>query len=96
MDITKHLLAKNSHLIESTLKSILPLGGNIIAGDIQSDEESLKICRKYGAKIISLPELSFVGQPIQNTRQAVDLSQPIEGYQTQQFKNIAKNFNCYI
>lgn len=55
MKITTHLLTKNNaNTIESCLKSLVPLDGEIIIGDLGSEDDTISICKRYDAKIISI------------------------------------------
>ena len=49
-----------------------------------------------GAGVIVLPELCISGHVLRNKREALDCAQQKNGYQTQEFLDIAKNYNCHI
>lgn len=52
MKLAIHLLVKNDQqTVEKTLESILPLNGQIYAGDLGANPETIRICKKYGAKV---------------------------------------------
>lgn len=51
--ITTQILTKNNfNTIEKTLKSIISLNSNIVVIDMGSIDETIKICKSYGAEII--------------------------------------------
>lgn len=55
--ITTHLLTKNNEAtIERCLKSLLPLNGDIVVGDLQSNDATINICKKYGARVFHLEQ----------------------------------------
>lgn len=45
------LANKNSQTIEDCLKSVVPLDGEIVVIDFDSDEATIEVCEDYGAKI---------------------------------------------
>lgn len=49
-----------------------------------------------GAAIIVLPELCLSGYVLRNPVEAMECAQTREGYQTQAFASIAKQYNCHI
>lgn len=52
MSITTQIITKNNQAtIEKTLKSLQPLGGEIIVADIGSDDNTVSLCRKYKANV---------------------------------------------
>lgn len=49
-----------------------------------------------GAGLIVLPELCLGGNVIRDVREAVDVAQVADGYQSQSFLPICQRFNCHI
>lgn len=49
-----------------------------------------------GAKLIVLPELCIGGYVLESVREASEVAQTRDGYQTQAFVPIARRFNCHI
>lgn len=61
--LTSHLIVKNHQAtIEAAIQSLLPLGGNIIAIDIGSDDETPQICKRYGASVKKVAWEQHYGQ----------------------------------
>lgn len=55
MALRTHLLVKNNEkTIEKTLKSLIPLGGEIVVGNLGCRDNTLNICERYGAQIIDI------------------------------------------
>lgn len=55
MSLAIHLLVKNNEkTIGKTLQSLLPLNCEIFVGDLGSEDDTLKICRKYNTKLVEL------------------------------------------
>jgi predicted amidohydrolase len=68
-----------------------------------SVEENLKVAQQLafeaaakGAKIVVLPELCTSGYTLKSKREAADVSQERNGYQTEAFVPIARKFNCNV
>jgi len=49
-----------------------------------------------GARLIVLPELCIGGYVLNSVREAADVAQARDGYQTQAFTDITRRFNCHV
>lgn len=49
-----------------------------------------------GAKLIVLPELAIGGYVLNSVREAADVAQERNGYQTHAFTDITRRFNCHV
>lgn len=49
-----------------------------------------------GARLVVLPELAIGGAVLNSPREAITVAQERDGYQTQAFSGIARDFNCHI
>lgn len=49
-----------------------------------------------GARLIVLPELAMGGYVLRSPREAMQVAQERDGYQTQAFTDITRRFNCHV
>ena len=53
--ITTHLVTKNhANSLEKTLQSVSPLNGHVLVADLGSTDDTVSLCKKYGAKVVSM------------------------------------------
>ena len=70
---------------------ILDVRGNLATALQMSFEAAAK-----GARLIVLPELCIGGYVLEGPREAMQVAQERDGYQTQAFMDITRQFNCHI
>lgn len=55
MKISTQIITKNNeYTIETCLQSVLPLGGEILIGDNNSEDATLQICKQYGVEVVNI------------------------------------------
>lgn len=70
---------------------ILDVHANLATSKLLVHEAAAK-----GASVIALPELCISGYALKDSREAMDCAQSRDGYQTETFIPIARNYNCHI
>ena len=70
---------------------LLDVRGNLATAMQMTFEAAAK-----GARLIVLPELCIGGYVLEGPREAMQVAQERDGYQTQSFVDITRRFNCHV